>query len=283
MLKTFANGTKLPTSKGLLHHGLDEKDFDFGPIRTSTNYAIDLPTSRSLEESHGIRRIVWLCCDILSRAAVLQSQGGDVATDKSIIDLVCDCVDDDRFIVILTPLLWNAKRKNIRITGSIIDRILQRIEKPLMSYRHSRSTDLCLASVNLLTSTIHVWLASNTSSSELSGKIRTLVRWLIGSLKTGDWKTRDSVVRFFDRYLILDPRQEFFLHPDEDEEVDLDSLPASLLPSILQDDDTRVRVTAAKACARLFSSTYMQTNEEDRDAMTIYGEVRQMLCIDLTQ
>lgn len=78
---------------------------------------------------------------------------------------------------------------------------------------------------------------------------------------------------------MLDPDQGFFEQVDDDEE----SLPATILLSFLQDVDIRVRLTAAKACARLFSTTYVQNGGGDRDAMTVYGEVNKMLCIDLTQ
>lgn len=276
VLHSFSNRTRLPTGKS---SGSEEKDAEFGPIRTSTVYNLDIPDSRSLEESYGVRRIVWTCFAILSRASVLQSQEEDAIVDRSIIDLICNCSDDDKLIALLDPFVWHVERRNIRLTGPILDRLLERIENPLKTYQYSRSVNLCLASVKLLSSTIRIWLTPSPSSSSLDGKIRLLVQWLIANLKAEDWSIRDSIVRLFDHYLMLDPDQGFFEQVDDDEE----SLPATLLLSFLQDVDIRVRLTAAKACARLFSTTYVQNGDGDRDAMTVYGEVNKMLCIDLTQ
>lgn len=194
VLHSFSNRTRLPTSK---NSGSEEKDAEFGPIRTSTVYNLDIPDSHSLEESYSVNRIVWTCFAILSRASVLQSQEEDAIVDKSIIDLICDCSDDDKLIALLDPFVWHVERRNVHLTGPLSDRLLKRIENPLKTCQYSRSGSLCLASVKLLTSTICIWLTPNPSSS-LDGKPRLLVQWLIANLKAEDWSIRDSIVRLFD-------------------------------------------------------------------------------------
>lgn len=134
VLHSFSKRTRLPTSKSF---GSEEKDVEFGPIRTSTSYSLDIPDSRSLEESYGVCKIVRTCLDILSRASVLQSQEEDAIVDRSIIDLICDCSDDDKLIALLDPFVWHVDRRNIRLTGTLLDRLLKRIENPLKTYQYS--------------------------------------------------------------------------------------------------------------------------------------------------
>ena len=230
------------------------------------------------------RKLVWISLTLLLRSTLLQSQGGDASTDKLIIDLICGCSDDEKFIEVLVPFLWHVRQKDARLTGLSVDRILQCIEAPLMSYTHSRSNLLSMASVDLLISTIPVWLVPNPSP-DLSNKIRVLVQWLIRSMKTADWRSRDAVARFIDCYLTSDPTQSFFNETgdDVDEELTEEDLPATHLKLLLKDDDIRVRFTAAKACARLFSTAYVRAGDLRHDPMTVYGEIREMLCTELAR
>lgn len=125
VLHSFSNRKRLWTGKS---SGSEEKDVEFGPIRTFTAYNLDIPDSHNLEESYGVRRIAWTCFAIRSRVSVLESHEENAIVDSSIIDLICDCSDDDKLIALLEPFVWHVERRNIHLTGPVLDCLLKRIE-----------------------------------------------------------------------------------------------------------------------------------------------------------
>ncbi|KAI5119125.1 hypothetical protein M0805_005731 [Coniferiporia weirii] len=277
ILNTLVKDQGQPSNKHSSHLMDDERD-GFGPIRTTNSPAADL--GRTLDDRNVAKRVIVTCVDIIAQIPVTQPSGGKVTRDRSLIDIVCDCDDDDRFLVVLEPVLRNVQQQHIPLTVSALDRLLMRIERPLMSYKHGRSNVLHIAAIHLLDATSYIWLQQSLSSSEPVKKIRTLIQWSATSLSENIlcWHARDALCRFLDRYLNLDPLQAFLTDWAGEEAMDPEELPDAMLPLLTKDEDVRVRLTAALSCARLFSTAYIRT----KDPMEVYTNIREQLCVDLS-
>ena len=223
--------------------------------------------------------MVRMCVEFIALAPVLRSSDGQISRDKTLIDLVCNCTDVERFKLLLKPLLWHVERHNIRLTPSNVDDLLSCIEEPLISYNYGCSDDLHISVIRLLFATAHLWLQSSFPA-ETAAKVRTVMNWLASSLKNGtlcSWRTRDMLCRFGDRYLGLDPMQLFLTNSSNEDTSDVDGLPDELLIFMIKDEDIRVRFTAALSCARLFSTPYIRS----RDPMEVYTNIREQLCVEI--
>lgn len=277
-MKAFAKGLSISQAKqtGII---ADDDGDEFGPIQsTSETSAVSGINANEKTLFHGL---VQICIQILSRAVVLQSPGRNRSNDKELIDLLCECENDEIFQALLDPFLLCVHRRDLYITPSSLDHLLTRIEGPLMSYKHGHSHRMHGLSIKLLDATSHIWLQKHSLIPDLGSKVRALFQWLASSLKEGklrSWSTRDAFLNLCNNYLALDTHQKF-LEGAEDEELDKNDLPDSILPLLTKDEDIRVRFNAALACSQLFSTGYIQ----DKDAMAVYAHIRGQLCVILSE
>ncbi|THH11332.1 hypothetical protein EW145_g727 [Phellinidium pouzarii] len=158
----------------------DDKD-GFGPIRTTNTPVID--ANRAVDDRSAAKSIVCTCIDTIALAPVLQFSEGEVTRDRSLIDIVCGCDNDDTFQVVLEPFLRHVQQQNIGLTIANLDKLLTRIERPMMSYRYGRSDALHIAAIHLLDATLPVWLQKLPSSAATSDMVVTIVVWLVTNLR----------------------------------------------------------------------------------------------------
>lgn len=277
LLKLVTTNYEGQTSKHLSPVIEDDQD-GFAPMRLNDTPAIDV--ARELNEGDTTRRIVSICIDFLVLAPALRSTDDGTVKDRALTDLICECENDEAFLQALEPFLWHTQRRNFRLSISDLDKLLTRIEGPLMSYRYGNSDLLHVTTIHLLNATSYVWIQA-APSSDTSGKVYTLVKWLSDKLKEGRficWRTRDSLCRFLEEYIRLDPTQRF-LTDEKGVLMDGSDSPDTLIPLLLKDGDMRVRFTAARASASLFSTECIRS----KDPMIVYTSVREHLCVDLSE
>ncbi|KAL5492086.1 TEL1 [Sanghuangporus weigelae] len=276
ILRTFVSEESRASDRHLTPVVDDDRD-GFGPIRTANTPLVD--GGRNKDDFNGMKRIVEICIDSLALAPVLRSDG-QVVKDRSLVELICSCMDVEKFGIILEPFLLHVRNGNIRLSPSNVDALLTYIEEPLQSYNYKCSDSFHIVVIRLLDATASSWLQSSFPE-EISTKVQAVISWLAESLREDSlcsWQTRDMLARFWNHYLELDHLQNFVSHLS-DPEVALNDqlLPDKLLPSMTRDEDIRVRFTVALSCARLFSTAYIRS----KDPMEVYTTIREQLCIKL--
>jgi ataxia telangiectasia mutated family protein len=144
----------------------------------------------------------------------------------------------------------------------------------LKQYQFSRSERIHQLVIELLDSTLSIWLSPQAQSNEVGEMIGELCAWLAKALrkqKISTWTLRDALVQFLDRYLSLDPSQTYW-SPTEEED-----LPTALLPMMTADHDIRVRFRVAVLNTRLFDLEV----HTGQSPTTMYTVVQKWYTVDL--
>lgn len=261
---------------------VDDRD-GFAPIRTTQVIAALADTSHQTSGMLGERRIASICVNFLAVVPVLQSSSGAPTRDKELTELVLNC-PDDKFLLLSPAFFGNIRRKYINIGHVVLDNFLGNFEFMLQQYQYSRSENLQYLVTEFLDSTLDQWSVEPVAGSDVGGKVRLLCRWLGNTLqgnKIRSWRTRDVVCRFLTRYIVSDPAQIIWSTPlpDDEDEVDGDALPASMLPRLGADQDIRIRFRAATANARLFEVA----KRCPRDPGELYANIKRWLTTDIDE
>ncbi|EGN96752.1 hypothetical protein SERLA73DRAFT_93326 [Serpula lacrymans var. lacrymans S7.3] len=185
---------------------IDDKD-DFGPIRTSLSTLQSSSTDRPVDGSSSSTYVIDLCMTFLAVTPVLQASSGEPTRDKELTGLILDC-PEDKFLL-LGPAYFNqARRRLLSIGVHVFDQILDKFGAMLPLYGYSRNEKLQLLAVHFLHSTLHVWLQTSFTETEVGEHVRDLCAWIsrmIQSNKAHSWRMRDAVSRFMTTYMIQDP------------------------------------------------------------------------------
>lgn len=259
-------------------HMVEDDQDGFAPMRVSDSPADEMISQA--DNGGSIQTIFNVCIDFLVLSAALPSAAVGTNASNTLVDMLCACENTDLLLLALEPFLRHVQHRNHQLPLSDLDKLLVRIEEPLMSYRYANSDALHVTIIHLLEASMAGWLPTRPTS-DISGKVYTLIKWFIESLRGGklrSWRTRDTLGRFLEQYIRLDPSQRF-LTDDDGIIMDGSETLDSLIPFLTKDEDMRVRFTAARAVASLFSSDYAHIN----DPMAVYTNLREQLCIDLSK
>lgn len=213
-------------------------------------------------------------------AQMLQTAEGESVRDKSLNEMVCDCVRE-RLHIVLDPFIRHVQMKNIHLGISTLERLLGRLEKLLEPHEFSRSEAAHLIAIRILIASSHLWVRELADDCNVVSMVEDLLEWLTTSFlkdKTGSWIVRDALVRLFDRYIRLDPTMDFW-HKIEKKGGSALELPDMVLAEANKDKDIRVRFVSAYGCAQLFSGPYIRC----RDAMGVYKSITETLCLTLEE
>jgi ataxia telangiectasia mutated family protein len=265
-------GQKLDSRAVQAIHEGDDKD-GFGPIRTTQQ----APETRQQAEDGTVHRcIVEVCMSFSAVVPILQASSGEPTRDKELTEFVLHA--DNNFHLVASVFFNKIGQRLLNLGSNNLDRFLRKIGDLLTQYNYSRSEKLQVLVTHFLDSTLHLWLQGSAMDNEVGDNVRALCHWISNILredKIRSWKLRDYVIRFLDKYLVMDPRQAFWSHGEDDTET----LPSSLLPMLGADRDLRVRFRAALVNARLFSVA--RTIAED--ALALYDTIKQHLTLDLKE
>ena len=143
----------------------------------------------------------------------------------------------------------------------------------LKQYQFARNERIHQLVIDLLDSTLSIWLTPQAQSNDVGEMVGELCAWLAKALrkqKISTWTLRDALAQFLDRYLSLDPSQTCWSTAVED-------LPTALLPMMTADHDIRVRFRVAVLNTRLFDLE-LHTGQSPT---TMYTLVQQWYTVDL--
>ncbi|KAF8448998.1 hypothetical protein L210DRAFT_3618742 [Boletus edulis BED1] len=276
-------GTLTDQSIEQQYPGTTEHD-GFGPIRTTQSttpqeeYAspVNLAT-RSLAE---------ICIVFLASAPSLQCPTEQMPRDKELVKLIIDC-PEEKLLLLGPPLLNVVRRRLLTFSLDVLDNLLVKCADLLRRYSHALNDQFHFLVVDLLKSSLHIWMAKESATSPICGHVQVLCGWISNMMEATEtkkkstfWKIRDLVGRFLAGYLAEDPSQTFW--PTDYHEVEI-KRPLSTLLALNLDEDIRVRFRAAALCAGLFSVDRDELIHEYENLDGFYQLVRDSLPRDLAQ
>ncbi|KAF8634560.1 hypothetical protein AX17_004150 [Amanita inopinata Kibby_2008] len=292
-------GEVMPTLRAILHglagethsdsrplsHMAVNKD-DFEPIRTTSTQQLSELMKRTEDESF-TRCVLNVCIGFLTVGPSLHSASGEATRDKELVKFVLNCAENrpEQFLTLCPMLLIKVSQRVLYLSVKTLDTLLNELSRLLQLHAYARSSRLQLLAIQLLQSTMELWLTEPVSREEVGDKIRQLCEWLSGALrkkKICSWLARDSFARFLDEYLAKDPTQNVWSVPDEQETDDeqkerLAGLPGALLVMMNLDEDIRVRFRVATLIGRLFTVAH----HVGLDALATYTDLQKHLTNNL--
>ena len=256
----------------------------FGPIRTTQ--------STTPQEEHAspvalaTRSLAEICIVFLASVPVLQSSAGQTSRDKELIKLVVEC-PEEKLLLLGPPLLTVVRRRLLTLSLDVLDNLLVKCADLLRRYSHAINDQFHFLVVDLLKSSLHVWMEKEAVTSAIGEHVQVLCGWISNMMeaaetkkKTTSWKIRDLVARFLGGYLAEDPSQTFW--PADYHEVKI-KRPMSTLLALNLDEDIRVRFRAAALSASLFAVDHGELIREYENLDGFYQLVRDSLPRDLAQ
>ncbi|KAF8630142.1 hypothetical protein AX15_003095 [Amanita polypyramis BW_CC] len=263
----------------------DDKD-DFEPIRSSSVQR-STESTKHHDDEHYLGHILGICVGFLTVGPSLQSAAGEPTRDKELMAFILSCADSkpEKFLIVFPVVLAKIRHRVLYLNGKTLNTLLDELSKLLQSYAFSRSGRLQRLAVQVLHSTLDIWLTQQNSSDEVADKIRQICDWLSAALrkkKITSWSTRDAFAVFLDEYLERDPGQLTWSITNENEDDEernerLAELPTALLMIMNSDEDIRVRFRSATVVGRLFSAA----KSVGHDPMLIYGDLQKHFTKDL--
>jgi len=239
-----------PSGLSHAHQTTDVDDKDgFGPIRTTPAHGSSR-TIQTAEDSQPAQQLFQTCVSFLTCGPFLQSASGEPTRDKELTEIVLRCAEDQpaRFGLVCPIFLNHIRHGTLNLHLKHLDSFLNQMSELLKQYQFARSERIHQLVIDLLDSTLNIWLTPQAQSNDVGEMVGELCAWLAKALrkqKISTWTLRDALAQFLDRYLSLDPSQTFW-------STTVDDLPTALLPMMIADHDIRVRFRAAVLNTRLF-------------------------------
>ncbi|KAL0572797.1 Serine/threonine-protein kinase tel1, partial [Marasmius crinis-equi] len=259
----------------IISHGVEDdgKSFDaddkdgFAPIKTA-----DKPVKSDVVGGNDGKpttiRFVETCISFLTVVPLLQSSSGEPTRDQDLMELIINA-PASVFVQTCPVLLSNVRRATLYLSGNNLDNLLDKWTEIAGDYTYSRSPQFSLLALGLADASLPLWTSSAAANSDYAETIRNILTNSVSnyeSKKIG-WKVRDSLARLLEKYLAIDPRQEFWM---AGEDCDQENLPSSVIQKMNGDEDVRVRFRVAVISARLFEFA----GTIGVDPMNLYGQVR---------
>ncbi|KAI3619791.1 ataxia telangiectasia mutated [Moniliophthora roreri] len=251
----------------------DDKD-GFGPIKTTaTEFAIE--TGGTGDEKNSLVRVADICISFIALVPLLQSSSGEPTRDQELIDLLSNCAEThtDTFLLIFPLVLKHVRNRSLNLTTNHLELFLGEIVEIRRAYAYSRNPQLYAFAIQMLDATMHLWASSAAAESEAGNTARMVCKWLSMNLqkqRLTSWGVRDALARLYEKYIIMDPVQRYWILKEDDSEDKYEYLPSLILPQMNSDEDVRVRFRVAVITARLF----WVATKVGQSAMELYGNVR---------
>jgi serine-protein kinase ATM len=255
---------------------LDADGFDdFGETRGGEVDEEALPSSNIVSFPRATNACAFIC---ISYFITLQSRraedvaSGSTRNDELINDLLQEDEEGYGFFL-LAPQLFDAiQRREYELSTLGYTRLLERFQELLNEYRYSKSLNLQLLTLHMLSVTAHSWSqpAGSPSQEGFVGTVQDLLTWfceLLSKNKLHSWSAKDRLVQFLDLYVQMDPSLSQW--PDMEDP----KLPVDLLAQLAGDDDVRVRFRVAVTSARVVDILCNNGAEPD----VLYNLIRRSL------
>lgn len=232
------------------------------------------------------RSLAEICIVFLASIPVLQCPTGQTLRDKELIKLVVEC-PEEKLLLLGPPLLTVVRRRLLTLSLDVLDNLLVKCADLLRRYSHAINDQFHFLVVDLLKSSLHIWMEKEAITSSIGEHVQVLCGWISNMMEAAEtkkkptfWKIRDLVARFLAGYLAKDPSQTFWPADYHDAEV---KRPLSTLLALNVDEDIRVRFRAAVLSASLFAVDHDELIHEYESLDGFYQLVRDSLPRDLAQ
>jgi serine-protein kinase ATM len=252
---------------------VDDKD-GFGPIKTiATEFTVE--SGGYGDEKASLVQVADVCIAFLALAPLLQSLSGEPTRDQELLDLLAKCseTNPETFLLVFPLLLKHVRNRSLNLSVNYLEQFLGEIVEIRKMYAQSRNPKFHLFVIQMLDDTMHLWASSALAQHDASDTARMVCKWLTMNLKKErltSWEVRDALARLYERYLILDPAQQYWLSDDDDSDDRVDYLPSMVLPDMNSDEDIRVRFRVAVINAHLFEVAA----HVGQDLMQLYHKVK---------
>lgn len=234
---------------------VDDSD-GFGPVRDA-HAVTSLSTTRNVQQDrvHNTR-IIDSCTTVLAVIPILQSSSGEPTRDRALSDLVLNS-EPDEFLSLGPAYCEQVGRRTLNLSASNLQALLGKLLSLSEVYTYQGIEETFLLVVNALDRTSHIWMDPAVAASEVGGKARMFCWETIDRLRQRaqrSWRVTDAIIRFLDRYLTRDPKQEIWAMPvAKTETPNEEQFPAAVLPTLGNDDDIRIRFRIAATSPRLLT------------------------------
>ena len=257
---------------------IHRSDDGFGPIRTAHTTA-STGSARDVATTTHNRRILETCIIALAVVPILQAPSGEPTRSKDLTELVLNS-NPDEFILLAPPFCDQLSQRTLSVSTPSLEALLQKLDDICMPYAYKHNDETLLLVVRLLDATSSTWLDPSMVSTTVGKAARFYCWQMVKRLRQKgqrSWRVQDAIIRFLDAYLVKDPKQEIWKIPVDDEGVEEDELPATVLPTFGRDRDIRIRFRVAAVSPRLFTAGRIAK----RDLLTgVYTEIRSNLSAD---
>jgi ataxia telangiectasia mutated family protein len=231
----------------------------FGPIRTANVQGSTTGTLKT-EDDRPTRQIIEICVGVLACGPFLQSPSFKPTRDKELAQLISSSAEShpDKFCLVSPVYFRRVRQGTLSLPIKYFDTFFDKFAPLLRQYSYSRSEPFQCILLELLSSCLGILNSDDSIARDVHQKFSELCVWMsqaFNAKKIRSWILRDAFIRFMDKYLAQDPLQKSWASQDDfqDEEQYEASLPTSLLPTMNDDPDIRVRFRAALVNAQLYS------------------------------
>ncbi|GAA5938292.1 hypothetical protein JCM10213_003256 [Rhodosporidiobolus nylandii] len=247
-----------------------QKQDDFGEVRVGSRAANVLGSSSTAAHPGGVGDGSSLRAGAATIQACIKgfitfemASSGSAARRpvrlQEVVDAILTSPSGADSILIASSAFAAASAGLVQFGLAQAESILQHLgEELLPDYRYARDERFARTALQFLECTMGLWVEPTESAEEFAGDARTLAAWYTNQLRrkiVASWRVRLQFTAFLDKYLSLDPFQQFWdiggnaLRSEDGRLI----TPTAIIPFMLTDKDFRVRFRASSSSAALFN------------------------------
>ncbi|GAA5890089.1 hypothetical protein JCM6882_009223 [Rhodosporidiobolus microsporus] len=204
---------------------------------------------------------------------------------QEVVDAILSSASGDESILIADAAFSAALAGLVTFGLGQADSLLQHLGGDLLpDYRYARDERFARVALRFLDCTREYWVRAEGPARESGENARTLCAWYVNALRrkiVASWRVRLQFTAFLDKYLLDDPKQEFWDVTENALRTEDNRLitPTAIIPFMLADRDFRVRFRASTSAASLFGFCDALCLSEDQ----VFGDIRQNLVYNLAE
>ncbi|GAA5999510.1 DNA-binding protein kinase TEL1 [Rhodotorula paludigena] len=220
---------------------------------------------------------VSMCIKGFISADMAESGAGKVSRLEEVVETLVSSDGEDS--IVIADQVFAAVHAGLATFGlAQAEAILEHLGNDLLpDYRYARDERFARIALKFLDCTTQHWVVvDNKAKEDFAADARKLCTWFVEGLRKkvfAAWRVRLQFNALLDRYLELDPQQQYWdLHGSAPSSEDgLLITPTAVIPFMLTDDDFRVRFRATSSTANLFNVCLMTGQPEDR----LFSDIRE--------
>jgi hypothetical protein len=218
-------------------------------------------------------RIADFCIHFIVTGPSLQSSSSVPTRDQELCEMFLRCAETkfDEFVLIFPALLRYVRSKALNLSAEITEGFVDALGTAMVDYKNRRRESVHHLVPRFLCASLHVWSAAPVTSP----KVKRLCNWLLKGLSKGaflSWQLRDATIIFLHSYMIIDPLQSLWTSFKGTDNGSPPVLPGTLLPSLCNDHDIRIRIRCAVFSAELLE---IARKAGQTDMTSVYAPVVQ--------